>query len=199
MRANSSIPGLVVVVLAMLAGCKPAEDSVDVMAPATLEPAEPAPELAPPQVQAELEELLHQVEQVRSAPSERPPTDNPSQPINEVRERTQPEGPTQAVAPLGLRPPPPQKLYFQCADDVTFAVRTAGGRLEVYPPGFPNNFVALLPQPSEPGTHYYTADRAEFRFDGELATLVLGRDRWADCVSNPAAAVWQEPPRRGAR
>jgi hypothetical protein len=35
--------------------------------------------------------------------------------------------------------------------------------------------------------------------NGDLATLQVGRDRYVDCVSNPAAAVWQEPPRRGIR
>jgi hypothetical protein len=198
MRANSSVPGLIAAVLAALAGCKPPENSVTlVVPPDTVEPLEPGPdpplpaEPTLPRSPVELEELLRQVEQLRSAPSE-----SPSQAqINEIRERPQSGVPTQAVVPLGALPSPrPQKLFFQCADDVTFAVRTAGGRLEVFPPGSPNNFVALLPRPSEPGTHYYTADRAEFRFDGELATLILGPDRWADCVSNPAAAVWGARP-----
>jgi hypothetical protein len=197
MRANSSVPGLIVAVLAALAGCKPAEKSVTlVVSPDTAEPLEPGadPPLpagpTQPRSPVELEQLLRQVEQLRSAPSE-----SPSQAIDELREQPQSGVPIQAAVPPGaLSPLPPQKLFFQCADDVTFAVRTAGGRLEVFPPGSPSNFVALLPQPSAPGTHYYTADRAEFRFDGELATLVLGPDRWADCVSNPAAAVWGARP-----
>jgi hypothetical protein len=33
------------------------------------------------------------------------------------------------------------------------------------------------------------------RMKDDLATLQVGGDRYVDCVSNPAAAVWQEPPR----
>lgn len=197
MRANSSIPGLVVVVLAMLTACKPAEDSVDVISPVTLEPIEPVPELAPPltlpPTPAELDELLRNVEPVRSARS----TSESQATIDTIREPPQPGTATDRAAPPGAIPPPPRhKLLFECTDDVMFAVRTVGSALEVYPPGSPDNYVVLLHQPSEPGTYHYIANRAEFRFNGELATLVLGRDRWADCVSNPAAAVWQEPPRR---
>lgn len=193
MRANSSISGLVVVLLALGGGCKPAEDpSVTIPTPRDdiLRPAGPmGPPL--PTDPEKLEELLRAVEQFRATQ-----TDGPAQPVNELRERPLSNGAAQAeVQMVGSPSPPVQKLYFQCADDVTFAVRTVGRSLEVYPPDLPNNYVMLYQQPSEPGTYYYKADRAEFRFDGELATLVLGPDRWVDCVSNPAAAVWQAPAR----
>lgn len=47
MRANSSISSLIVVVLAAMSGCRPADEPL-VVAPPTPEPA-PAPSLGPPQ------------------------------------------------------------------------------------------------------------------------------------------------------
>ena len=91
-------------------------------------------------------------------------------------------------------PPPVRRLFFQCSDDVTFAVRSAGSRLEVFPPGQSYGYIVLAQQPSDAGL-YYNAGGAELRMNDDLATLQIGRDRYVDCVSNPAAAVWQEPAR----
>ena len=89
-----------------------------------------------------------------------------------------------------------RRLFFQCTDDVSFAVRSAGCRLEVYPPGHSHGYIVLTQQPSDSGL-YYTARGAELRMNDDLATLQVGRDRYVDCVSNPAAAVWEDPLRGG--
>ena len=86
------------------------------------------------------------------------------------------------------------RLVYQCSDEVTFAVRTAGDRIEVFPPGFTLGYIVLYRQPTDTGV-LYTRDHAEFRADGELATLNLADERYVDCVSNPAAAVWATVPR----
>jgi hypothetical protein len=94
-----------------------------------------------------------------------------------------------------VRTPIMTRLVYQCSDDVTFAVRTAGDRIEVYPPGFTLGYIVLYRQPADSGVRY-TREHAEFRADNELATLILGgNERYVDCVSNPAAAVWATVPR----
>lgn len=82
-----------------------------------------------------------------------------------------------------------RRLVYQCSDEVTFAVRIAGNRLEVFPPGVDRSYVALTRMPTEVGVRY-TAPNADFRGHDDLATLQIGRDRYVDCVSNPAAEVW---------
>ena len=89
------------------------------------------------------------------------------------------------------------RLVYQCSDEVTFAVRTAGDRIEIFPPGFTLGYIVLYRQPTDTGV-LYTRRYAEFRADGELATLNLGDERYVDCVSNPAAAVWETLPRPAA-
>jgi membrane-bound inhibitor of C-type lysozyme len=81
------------------------------------------------------------------------------------------------------------RLVYQCSDDVTFAVRIAGNRLEVFPPGISNNYIVLMRVPSESGVRY-TAVNAEFRAKDDLAALRVDAERHVDCVSNPAATVW---------
>jgi hypothetical protein len=175
--------------LALLGACTPADESTTELAPPTRsEPPVPAPLPVNP------EELVRTVENVRSGPDSGPPQSA----LNQARARTpQTAAETQDAAFTALRQPQVRR-FFQCAGDVTFAVRSSGARLEVWPPGYPTGYIALIAQPSETGA-YYAAEGAEFRLNGELATLVLGRDRWVDCVSNPAAAVWQEPARPGAQ
>lgn len=82
-----------------------------------------------------------------------------------------------------------RRLVYQCSDDVTFAVRTAAERLEVFPPGITQSYVILIRVPSESEVRY-TAPNADFRANGDLATLQIGRDRYVDCVSNPGADAW---------
>jgi hypothetical protein len=81
------------------------------------------------------------------------------------------------------------RLVYQCSDEVTFAVRTFGDRLEVVPPGVANSYVVLTRMPVAFGVRF-TAPNADFRATGDLATLQIGAERYVDCVSNPAAAVW---------
>jgi hypothetical protein len=45
----------------------------------------------------------------------------------------------------------------------------------------------------------FTAPNADFRAVGDLATLQIGAERYADCVSNPAAAVWDTAQPRATR
>jgi hypothetical protein len=82
-----------------------------------------------------------------------------------------------------------RRLVYQCSDDVTFAVRTAGDRLEVFPPGVSKSYIVFMRAPSDSGVRY-TAPNAEFRRNGDLATLRIGSERYVDCVSNPAAETW---------
>jgi hypothetical protein len=185
MRANSSLPSLVVVVLILASGCKPAADATAVVAPPG--PPAPAPDPTPAPSQATLDELLNQVENVRSGPSQAV--------VNGIRER-ETDGPRdeRSESRAAIRSPTVISLVFQCTDDVTFAVRGDGSFLRVFPPGHSNGFIVLRQQPSNDGL-YYRARGAELRMKDDLATLQVGGDRYVDCVSNPAAAVWQEPPR----
>src|SRR5688572_18471383 len=120
MRANSSLSGLVVVVLALMGGCSPAE------APSGVAPLQepPAPEPAPAPSQVTREDLLRQVEQVRAG--ETPFEDEPT-----VGNQF---GPSQVESSANALSPPLRRLFFQCTDDVSFAVRSAGAWLEVFPP-----------------------------------------------------------------
>jgi membrane-bound inhibitor of C-type lysozyme len=81
------------------------------------------------------------------------------------------------------------RLIFQCSDEVTFAVRIIGDRLEVFPPGIANNYIVMSRVPSDSGARY-TAPDAEFRGNTDLATLQVDAERYVDCVANPAAAAW---------
>ena len=182
MRA-SSISSLML--LALTSGCSPDEPPV-----AVAPPEEAAPPDLPAPSQATLDELLRETEPVRS--------DAPSQSvINPIRERTQVVEQRQvAVAPSPFEPARTlDRLTFQCADEQTFAIRIRGNRIEVFPPGYTMGYLVLTEVPSDSGVRY-TADDAEFRLQHDIATLRFGRDRYVDCVSNPAAAVWQQPPRR---
>ena len=71
---------------------------------------------------------------------------------------------------------------------------TAGNTIEVFPPDFTLGYIVLYRQPADSGVRY-TREHAEFRGSGELATLIIGNERYVDCVSNPAAAVWATVPR----
>ena len=82
-----------------------------------------------------------------------------------------------------------RRLVYQCSDEVTFAVRIAGNTLQVFPPGIDKSYVSLTRTFTQVGVRY-VAMGADFRGNGDLATLQIGRDRYVDCVSNPAAEVW---------
>jgi len=181
MRANRSLSSLVVV-LALVGGCSPVEDPPVVVAL----PEPPVPDPAPAPTQATVDDLLRQVQTVRDGPSQGP--------TNELSESTQSGGPF--LGGSALPAPRVRRLPFQCTDEVSFAVRSAGSRLEVFPPGHSHGYIVLTQQPSDSGL-YYTALGAELRMNGDLATLQVGRDRYVDCVSNPAAAVWEDPLRGG--
>lgn len=100
-----------------------------------------------------------------------------------------------AQAQSGAAPQRPRRLVFECADGIRFAVEsTGGGRLAVFPPGFPtNSYLSLGLVPSPAGLHFRAGDTDIWMHD-ELATLHVGRTRYVECVSNPAAAVWEAPP-----
>ena len=174
------------VVLTLIGGCSPAEDPPVVVAP----PEPPVPDPAPAPTQATVDDLLREAQPVRVGPIQ--------DPTNEPSESTQSGGPFQgnSASLADVLPPPMRRLPFQCTDDVSFAVRSVGSRLEVFPPGHSYGFIVLTQQPSDSGL-YYTALGAELRMNGDLATLEVGRDRYVDCVSNPAAAVWEDPLRGG--
>jgi len=176
MRARRSVEfsRLLVVVLALASGCSADEGAVVVVAPAP----------APPDV---------------ANPPPRPPLGLPRE-----------AGPAPSAggrSAFGVNVPPIDagdigavptrvlpRLVYQCSDEVTFAVRTVGDRLEVFPPGVSKSYVVL----TRAGVHF-TAPNAYFRADGDPATLQIGKERYVDCVSNPAAAVWGTVQPIGAR
>jgi hypothetical protein len=181
------------VLVALQVGCAPAEDPP----PAAVVSDEPVP--APTPTQGSLDELLRGV-QNRSS-SQEPLSEigepAPQAQVNDIGERTRPEGPIQDVAaPAGaVIARTVERLIYQCTGEVTFAVSVVGDRLEVYPPGHEYNYVALVRASSDEGVRF-TARGAEFRAKDDLATLEIGGEPFVDCVSNPAAAVWQAPRRR---
>ena len=194
MRANSSIPSLIIVVLILICGCTPSEDRTMVAPP---EPSEPRP---PPGLEPTLDELLEPVRNVRPRSAQTdttqsgPTQSGPAQAvINGIRERTVVDREASSVRPG--QPIPARtvdRLIYQCTGDITFAVRVTGDRLQVFPPGYSNGFIVLERAAADEGVRYVGHD-ADFRAKGDLATLHVGRTRYIDCVSNPAAAVWQEP------
>ena len=190
MRANSSIPSLVVVVLVLVCSCTPAEEGT--LVPAPPEPSEPP---LPPALEPTLDELLDRVQNVRPGPAQTDITrSGPAQGvINGIRERTVVDREGSSVPPG--QPIPARtvdRLIYQCTGDISFAVRVTGNRLQVFPPGYSNGFIVLERAAADEGVRYVGHD-ADFRAKGDLATLHVGRARYIDCVSNPAAAVWQEP------
>jgi membrane-bound inhibitor of C-type lysozyme len=171
MRPRSSIKSssLIAVALAFASGCS-RDDGPAVLIP---EPATAGPSTNP-------------------APQ---PPDPPSElaPAESRRLRVSPfgnAGPGSDADDIGdVTTPLLTRLVFQCSDDVTFAVRIIGDRLEVFPPGIANNYIVMSRVPSESGARY-TAPNAEFRGNSDLATLQVDTERYVDCVSNPAARAW---------
>jgi hypothetical protein len=176
MRAWSSS---LLVFLLLVSGCSRDEEAAVVVAP---EPAPPAPtaNLAPLPV-------LEPPRAVVPAPS---PRRLVSIGASEVATDAEDIGdvPTRAMT----------RLVYQCSDEVTFALRTFGDRLEVVPPGVANSYVVLTRMPVDSGVRF-TAPNADFRAVGDLATLQIGAERYVDCVSNPAAAVWDTAQPRATR
>jgi len=170
MRAHRPIgsSSLVVVALALVAGCKTGDAPQSASRPEPSRIARltgPVPDLPPrprPDLPRELPDDSGGAESVRAGPS-----------LDD------------------LVPQAVQGLVFQCTDRVTFAVRMQGrDKLEVYPPGFTLGFIVLTQQPTHSGV-LYTRRGAEFRSNGEIGSLNLGSDeRYVDCVSNPAATLW---------
>jgi|SRR6187455_1193712 len=171
MREHSSVKcsSLVVAALVLASGCSPSEKPValETPEPASAEPTtSPIPEPTPqPVLDPPRQSLVVSAGRVlRTTP---PDNDN----IGDV--------PTAAL----------RRLVYQCSDEVTFAVRIAGNRLHVFPPGIDKSYVSLTRTFTEVGVRY-VAMGADFRGNGDLATLQVGADRYVDCVSNPAAEVW---------
>ena len=173
---------LVVVFFALVSGCSPDEPDVVVVVP---EPLPPEPELAPePLIKVGPNQVV--VTTVRQSQVERIVT-------HEIV-ATDADG---AAFQVEVQSSPvsqtPLRLVFECTDGVMFAVRMLDNRLELYPPGMPAaGFLALGQVPSASGVHYRAGD-VDFRSKGALATLEMGRERYVDCVANPAAATWQDP------
>ncbi len=192
MRAQSSVMVLsvVVVVLALVSGCSPDEPDVVAVAP---EPPAPAPELEP----GAPVDQLNPIREGPAGPEFEPGAQAVQQELNGIRERPVTSGPVEVQRQSSQSlseelPQTPLRLVFECTDGVTFAVRMLRNGLVLYPPGYPPNGSLTLPQvPSASGVHYRAGD-IDFRSKGDLATLEMGRERYVDCVANPAAAVWQE-------
>jgi membrane-bound inhibitor of C-type lysozyme len=171
--------------LALMSGCSPDEPDVAAVVP---EPLAPEPQLAPePLVEVDLNQAVINV--VRPSQAE----------FSGIREGVPPGGAVQVdrAAQVEVQnspvPQTPLRLVFECTDGVTFAVRMNDSQLRLYPPGYPPNGSLTLTQvPSASGAHYRAGD-IDFRSKGDVATLEMGRERYVDCVANPAAATWQDP------
>ena len=172
MHARRSVESssLLVVVLMLVSGCARDEEAAVVVPP---QPAPPEPTTNPAPLP-----VLEPPRQVAPAPSQRRLV---SIGVSEVATDTEDIG--------DVPTPILRRLVYQCSDEVTFAIRTSGDRLEVVPPGVANSYVVLTRMPAASGVRF-TAPNADFRGNGDLATLQIGADRYVDCVSNPAAAVW---------
>jgi hypothetical protein len=181
MRASSiQFSSLVVVALALTSGCASddAPQAVEAQAPSTrVRTPGPVPDLPP---------RLSPVAPRGQRQSQ--PTAAPEPELSRMGRRLD-----------DLVPQAARGLVFQCTDNVRFAVRMqSGGKLEVFPPGFTLGYIVLTQQPTDSGV-LYSRRGAEFRTDGEVGTLLLGDDeRYVDCVSNPAAAVWEPSTPAGA-
>jgi membrane-bound inhibitor of C-type lysozyme len=178
MRAKSSamVSSLVAVMSALMSGCSPDE-------PPPVEVVSPAP--TPPEDIEQLDPLpqprpAEQI-QVRNAQSNGIGVDRAS------------AGQAQDRASLtDVVPQRPRRLVFECSGGVTFAVHVLDNRLRLFAPGLPpNSYLVLNPVTSASGMHYRAGDM-DFRSEGDLATLEIGRERYVDCVANPAASVWEE-------
>ncbi len=183
MRAPSSVKVLsaVVVVLALVGGCSPDEPDVVAVVP---EPPAPRRSSEPGARVDQLNPIREGAAGPEFEPGARAVPVNAG-PWSTVELQRQP------VAFRGVAADP-LRLVFECTDGVTFAVRMLSNGLVLYPPGYPPNGSLTLPQvPSASGVHYRAGD-IDFRSKGDLATLEMGRERYVDCVANPAAAVWQE-------
>jgi hypothetical protein len=167
MREHSSVKysSLVVVSLVLASGCAPSEESSVLELP---EPASAGP---------------------TTSPIPEPVLDLPRKGLavsaGQVFHPFPPDGDDIGDVPTAAL----RRLVYQCSDEVTFAVRIAGNRIEVFPPGIDKSYVSLTRIPTEVGVRY-VAMGADFRGNGDFATLQVGADRYVDCVSNPAAEVW---------
>ena len=182
MRAQSSVTVLsvVVVVLALVSGCSPDEPDVVAVVP---EPPAPAPEFEPGAP-------VDQLNPVREGPAG--PAFGPGAQVvvNGIRARSatsssasrfprscrRPRSGSSSNAPTASRSP--------CACFATGSCCTRRGTRRTDPS-------LSLRCRAPPGVHYRAGD-IDFRSKDDLATLEMGRERYVDCVANPAAAVWQE-------
>lgn len=181
---------LVVVVLALVSACSPDEPGVVAVVP---EPLRPEPELAPePLIEVGPNQVV--VTTVRESQAEHIVTNEiVSTGADGAAFQVDVERAASSSDVIPLIPQIPRRLVFECTDGVMFAVRMLGNRLELYPPGMPAaGFLGLAKVPSVSGV-YYRAGDVEFRSKDDLATLEMGRERYVDCVANPAAATWQDP------
>lgn len=184
---------LFVVVLAVLYGCSPEEPPPEPPAVVVVPP--PLPPPRPLEIQpvhpiagprsAQSQEEIGQVGVDRAARSQ--------ESLNQIRESSPPGGPNQSGASLAESlQQTPRRLVFECSDGVRFAVRMLDTSLWLYAPGLPpGGYLSLARVPSASGVHYRVGS-THFRSEGDLATLEIGRERYVDCVANPAAAVWED-------
>jgi membrane-bound inhibitor of C-type lysozyme len=178
MRPQRSIliVGRAVLAWALLSGCSPDEPSVVAEVP----PSTP-PEFRPPPQPIE----------------QRAPEPEPRQ-VQVEANNVQVDRDTALASEAPPPTPAPRRLVFECAGGTTFAVRMRGGDvLDLYPPNTPGGSIPLSVVPSASGVHYRIAD-IDFFSKGDVATLEMGRERYVDCVANPAASTWEDPePRTG--
>jgi membrane-bound inhibitor of C-type lysozyme len=159
-----------VVLLALLSGCSRDE-------PPTLAVAPPSPPTLPPAFEQ---------------PSPSPEPRASQEELNQIRGPSNERVARTENSLADVVPQTPRRLVFECSDGVSFAVRMSNDRLALYAPGLPpNSYLTLMRVRSASGVQYRAGD-TDFRSEGDLATLEMGRERYVDCVANPAAAVWQE-------
>jgi hypothetical protein len=189
MRASRSVSGLIFVALAAVGGCRPAEETVVVAPPEPQAPDPAPPRSVEPPPALEPATLTELVSPVQEGPSQ--------QAIDQIRESTRTDRAAADSSSAALPARVVDRLVYQCVGDVTFAIRIAGEKLLAFPPGYSNGYIILERVASDDGVHYASRG-ADFVAKDDLATLQVEGARYADCVSNPAAALWQTLPRTPA-
>jgi heat shock protein HslJ/uncharacterized membrane protein len=98
----------------------------------------------------------------------------------------------------GAAPEVGRTFVYDCDGDLSFTVRTGPGEIALWAPSVLGGAYRVLSMtPAASGARYAEGDTV-FSSVGDVATIELGRRRYADCRSNPSKVPWADAARRGA-